>query len=301
MPNAMDYDALAKIFASEQDPRQITITDALQKPERDRKIQMLLEEARAQQQFENQRNLQGDQLKNDYMRAQIAQMQAAATRENGTQKANLMKEQALEKARRAAGILSGIKSSYDLPGMDSSPALDSFVNDKEIPEEAKRFLRPDPKTSNYTKQAIDAAINHLNGYDPLQMKQLGIQTRESNANLRNENTLDSAELRKQWELESKKELAAEKAKAASAAKSAQEQYNKSVDNWRANPTKQNEDKVRSDYDILRASWLSRISNNPDMSAYMETVGGIPKEPPVFNSKTQETQKAPTLPAGWTKK
>lgn len=301
MPNAMDYDALAKMYASEQDPRQLTMNDALQNYSRQQKIEALIAEARSQQQFENQRNLQGDQLKNDYMRAQIAQMQAASTRENGTQKANLMKEQALEKARRAVGILSGIKSSYDLPGMDSSPALDSFVNDKEIPEEAKRFLRPDPKTSNYTKQAIDAAIGHLNGYDPLQMKQLGIQTRESNANLRNENTLDSAELRKQWELEQRDAQAAEKAKVASAAKSAQEQYNRSMNAYRADPTPENKQKALEDYKVLRASWLSKISNNPDMSAYMDTVGGIPEVPPGMEATPTNTPKAPTLPAGWTKK
>jgi len=299
MPNAMDYDALAKMFASEQDPRQITITDALQKPERDRKIQMLLEEARAQQQFENQRNLQGDQLKNDYMRAQIAQMQAAATRENGTQKANLMKEQALEKARRAAGILSGIKSSYDLPGMDSSPALDSFVNDKEIPEEAKRFLRPDPKTSNYTKQAIDAAINHLNGYDPLQMKQLGIQTRESNANLRNENTLDSAELRKQWELEQRAKQAATKTKVDEA--SVLREFETKISN---NTITDNEQML---YDLIKKRRLDEKAAsalaNPNQTRPLidpSSIGIKTTTPLQERSKIEGTNK-PALPAGWTMK
>ena len=84
MPNAMDYDALAKMFASEQDPRQITITDALQKPERDRKIQMLLEEARDQQQWSNQQEelknaahiRQSNALTDNYARDKTNQWQA---------------------------------------------------------------------------------------------------------------------------------------------------------------------------------------------------------------------------------
>lgn len=189
-----------------------SMLDLREKARRAARVEELINAAKANQDIELQDQLKSSESLRQYRDAQIEQMRNGHLKENGTQKANLMKEQALEKARRAAGILSGIRSSYDLPGMDSSPALDSFVNDKEIPEEAKRFLRPDPKTSNYTKQAIDAAIGHLNGYDPLQMKQLGIQTRESNANLRNENNLDSAEFRKQLELEQRAKQGANKTK-----------------------------------------------------------------------------------------
>lgn len=299
----MDYDALAKMFASEQDPRQITITDALQKPERDRKIQMLLEEARAQQQFENQRNLTNDAISNKYKQAQVEHMMNLE-KQDMSMKASTGAAKMAQDAKNAALLndYSQLRNVKSLLPINEFRAITKF--NEALPSLSKetrsKFMNPDG-TFAMSPEQLDDTIDLISKVHPEMGKYMREDTKQSGANLRKENELNSLELRKQWELESKEAVAAEKAKAASAAKSAQEQYNKSVDNWRANPTKQNEDKVRSDYDILRASWLSRISNNPDMSAYMETVGGIPKEPPVFNSKTQETQKAPTLPAGWTKK
>ena len=71
MPNAMDYDALAKMYASEQDPRRLTMNDALQNYSRQQKIEALIAEARSQQQWSNQQ----EELKNA---AQIKQSNALA-------------------------------------------------------------------------------------------------------------------------------------------------------------------------------------------------------------------------------
>lgn len=84
MPNAMDYDALAKMYASEQDPRQLTMNDALQNYSRQQKIEALIAEARAQQQWNNQQEelknaayiRQSNALADNYARDKTNQLQA---------------------------------------------------------------------------------------------------------------------------------------------------------------------------------------------------------------------------------
>lgn len=146
MPNAMDYDALAKMFASEQDPRQITITDALQKPERDRKIQMLLEEARAQQQWSNQQ----EELKNA---AQIKQSNALAdnyTRDKTNQwQADQAKQQAYTR-----DVIPRI-AAYHAIG-----AHDKLLDDPSISEDFKNTLR------NVPPEKRDAFLSAQLGFSP---------------------------------------------------------------------------------------------------------------------------------------
>lgn len=158
MPNAMDYDALAKMFASEQDPRQITITDALQKPERDRKIQMLLEEARAQQQWSNQQ----EELKN-----------AAYARQMNAQAGNMERDKTnvwqQEQSRQ------GVWNREHVPRIAAYHSIgetNKILEDKTIPQEFKdsMLLVPPEKRDAWLEKHLgfsprDKTVAGLQGID----------------------------------------------------------------------------------------------------------------------------------------
>ena len=155
MPNAMDYDALAKMFASEQDPRQITITDALQKPERDRKIQMLLEEARAQQQWNNQQ----EELKNA---AHIRQSNALADN-YARDKTNQLQ---LEQSRQ------GVWNREHVPRIAAYHSIgetNKILEDKTIPQEFKDSMLLVPPEKR------DAWLEKHLGFSPRDKTVAGLQ------------------------------------------------------------------------------------------------------------------------------
>jgi hypothetical protein len=123
MPNAMDYDALAKMFSSEKDPRHLTMNDALQNYSRQQKIEALIEEARAQQQWSNQQ----EELKN----AAYIKQQNALANNYERDKTNQLQ---LEQSRQ------GVWNREHVPRIAAYHAIgetDKILEDKTIPQEFK--------------------------------------------------------------------------------------------------------------------------------------------------------------------
>lgn len=155
MPNAMDYDALAKMFASEQDPRQITITDALQKPERDRKIQMLLEEARAQQQWSNRQ----EELKNAAYTRQMNAQAGSMERD----KTNVWQQDQAEQQKYTR---------VEVPTMAAYHAIgnyDALLADPNISDAFKKTLQ------NIKPEQREAFVSARLGFTPRDKTVAGLQ------------------------------------------------------------------------------------------------------------------------------
>ena len=155
MPNAMDYDALAKMYASEQDPRQLTMNDALQNYSRQQKIEALIEEARSQQQWSNQQ----EELKNA---AYIKQSNALAdnyVRDKTNQwQADQAKQQAYTR-----DVIPRI-AAYHAIG-----AYDKLLDDPSISDDFKNTLR------NVPPEKRDAFLSAQLGFSPRDKTVAGLQ------------------------------------------------------------------------------------------------------------------------------
>jgi hypothetical protein len=155
MPNAMDYDALAKMYASEQDPRRLTMNDALQNYSRQQKIDALIEEARSQQQWSNQQ----EELKNA---AYIKQSNALAdnyVRDKTNQwQADQAKQQAYTR-----DVIPRI-AAYHAIG-----AYDKLLDDPSISDDFKNTLR------NVPPEKRDAFLSAQLGFSPRDKTVAGLQ------------------------------------------------------------------------------------------------------------------------------
>ena len=158
MPNAMDYDALAKMFASEKDPRQLTMNDALQDYSRQQKIQALIEEARAQQQWSNQQ----EELKN----AAYIKQQNALANNYERDKTNQLQ---LEQSRQ------GVWNREHVPRIAAYHAIgetDKILEDKTIPQEFKDSMLLVPPEKR------DAWLEKHLGFSPRDKTVAGLQNTE---------------------------------------------------------------------------------------------------------------------------
>lgn len=104
-------------------------------------------------------------------------------------KAKLADEQM--NARKGVGVLDSLLQNADFDGHNER--VKNALADPAFPSSARRFLEPDPKTSNYTKDALRAAREHLTGADPYAMAQRKVETQQQGAALRNEENIVSRE------------------------------------------------------------------------------------------------------------
>lgn len=176
---------------------------------------------------ELQRRMAEEQIANqpverNYKQALIEQALAQAKRSNlmnaqdnemryADKIAKAEAEKILQKKRDARGMLEGVMSRYDIPGMESGPELNNLIASGVLPESATRFLRsPDGKSSFFTKEALQGAIEHLGQGDPLYMGQRKVETQQQGATSRNDATIASREREGEANRDLKRELARQK-------------------------------------------------------------------------------------------
>jgi hypothetical protein len=156
MPNAMDYDALAKMYASEQDPRQLTMNDALQNYSRQQKIEALIAEARAQQQWNNQQ----EELKN-----------AAHIRQSNALADNYARDKTNQwQADQAAQGLWNRVHVPRIAAYHSTGETNKILEDKTIPQEFKDSMILVPPEKR------DAWLEKYLGFSPRDKTVAGLQT-----------------------------------------------------------------------------------------------------------------------------